>query len=772
MRIFINSRTQSTHARAAAFKSLATAPKSLKGQKQSQATNSNQTTKAMTILDLTYDETRNPSRRDPRNFISSPRGDELYKATANILPWEAATWDTGDRVVVPSVFLEKIVRLAPVPDPDGLSSLSFITRTLDCDGWLRAAITVLIDEGLIHDQDEDERWNLVIFEHPQDLQQRADRLVAELVDVPEMEVTPSAFEWLEGFDDRPEDREIAWLAGITMADLTKTTKNLQSYTDLALMLGPRSTAASRIQPGGTFHSMVGQGGTGGQLCTAMTTFYYPAGQALGSISPAFLAPRLADFLVESKWPFPYEQAFSKWVDYSFDLPRQAAWKTATRQQWAAMIQGRLPYAVSTNLPMQNEVFKDYLTDPAKLVRAMQTLGDSILSGDEGQKLPFYKVMEIEAHLERFYQATITSEREEGGDTDAILEKLQDRIMAAKGSAKVPAADRDDDDIRGPKPGQMTRALAEKSYSSLEAKHIDKLRAGNTTNDDRLVMFADNFAAESVIPKAVLLAAKGVRLSVYTGHGGSDYLAILHGERHLLSMYLGQSIAYDHDLGSVPKDLKTFVYDPAETQLTRDFEWGKLDPLNKCLLKLRGEEAGTEFHQYKTTNVYHDGDMIRNVSELYGKKFDALGFQRDVPEGKGLSFRQFMSRILRIQKFAVALDTEEQRGAYALIDDYVYRAYEAAAASAKRTIYSASPADKQLSSWLGPEEMVVIELEATLKAIGEHATHRRNMGSIFGKKTKAAHLSGFAVAGGHDPTPGAPGKTKDKPSDKKKGGKDK
>ena len=168
-------------------------------------------------------------------------------------------------------------------------------------------------------------------------------------------------------------------------------------------------------------------------------------------------------------------------------------------------------------------------------------------------------MEIEAHLERFYQATITSEREEGGDTDAILEKLQDRIMAAKGSAKVSAADRDDDDIRGPKPGQMTRALAEKSYSSLEAKHIDKLRAGNTTNDDRLVMFADNFAAESVIPKAVLLAAKGVRLSVYTGHGGSDYLAILHGERHLLSMYLGQSIAYDHDLGSVPKDLKTFVY---------------------------------------------------------------------------------------------------------------------------------------------------------------------------------------------------------------------
>ena len=114
-------------------------------------------------------------------------------------------------MVVPSVFLEKIVRLAPVAvsDPDGLSSLNFITRTLDCDGWLREAITVLIGEGLIHDKDEDDRWHLVIFEHPQDLQQRADRLVVELADAPEMEVTPSAIEWLEEFDDRPEDQEVA-----------------------------------------------------------------------------------------------------------------------------------------------------------------------------------------------------------------------------------------------------------------------------------------------------------------------------------------------------------------------------------------------------------------------------------------------------------------------------------------------------------------------------------------------------------------------------------
>ena len=84
----------------------------------------------------------------------------------------------------------------------------------------------------------------VIFEHPQYLQQRADRLVVELADAPEMEVTPSAIEWLEEFDDRPEDQEVAqrgWAASPWPTYLTKTTKNLQRKLcrPVALMLGPQ-----------------------------------------------------------------------------------------------------------------------------------------------------------------------------------------------------------------------------------------------------------------------------------------------------------------------------------------------------------------------------------------------------------------------------------------------------------------------------------------------------------------------------------------------------
>ena len=44
-----------------------------------------------------------------------------------------------------------------------------------------------------------------------------------------------------------------------------------------------------------------------------------------------------------------------------------------------------------------------------------------------------------------------------------------------------------------------------------------------------------------------------------------------------------------------------------------------------------------------------------------------------------------------------MGADEQKGAYALIDDMVKRAYLAAAAACKRCVYGLSPADKKLSA---------------------------------------------------------------------------
>jgi hypothetical protein len=152
-------------------------------------------------------------------------------------------------------------------------------------------------------------------------------------------------------------------------------------------------------------------------------------------------------------------------------------------------------------------------------------------------------------------------------------------------------------------------------------------------------------------------------------------------------------------------------------------------------------VGTTFHTYSLKNLYHDGDMLRYIEDLYGKLFEALGYPPKVEETEGLTFRGFIKRILKLQKFAMALASEEQKGAHAMIDDLVQRAYVAAAAAAKRIIYGPSPADRRLRAWVDADETVVIELFDALETMTDVASFRRKMGGIFTAKAKAAAIGG-------------------------------
>ena len=246
--------------------------------------------------------------------------------------------------------------------------------------------------------------------------------------------------------------------------------------------------------------------------------------------------------------------------------------------------------------------------------------------------------------------------------------------------------------------------------------------------------------------AVLFATAGMRISLYVGQGG-DFLSLLHDRRHLMSAFTGRRLAYNEDLDGVPTGLENYQYDEEEMRKTLDFEFGKLDPLNCCILKMRGEEAGTEFAKYDTKNVYHDGEMLSTIQDLYGKKFEALGYSREVPEATGLSFRGFMSKLKKIQETALALDGDEQRRAHEMITDYVERGYAAAGAHGARTVYGACPADRRLYEWIGADERVAVELDMTLTALSDMATFRRRMGSVLMRKTQAATLTSFSTAGG-------------------------
>ena len=85
-------------------------------------------------------------------------------------------------------------------------------------------------------------------------------------------------------------------------------------------------------------------------------------------------------------------------------------------------------------------------------------------------------------------------------------------------------------------------------------------------DDKLEMIKECFGAKTrILPKAVLLATTGSKLSVYTGARGTDFLTLLHGQRHLLGLYLMRSLAYDEVEQEVPTHMRTMTYDENESQ---------------------------------------------------------------------------------------------------------------------------------------------------------------------------------------------------------------
>ena len=69
--------------------------------------------------------------RNPMNLISFPKDGVVSTATANSWPWKASGAHTPSRCVVPSVYVEALFRLVPVPDPIKIITEMFMTKCLD-----------------------------------------------------------------------------------------------------------------------------------------------------------------------------------------------------------------------------------------------------------------------------------------------------------------------------------------------------------------------------------------------------------------------------------------------------------------------------------------------------------------------------------------------------------------------------------------------------------------------------------------------------------------
>ena len=690
---------------------------------------------------MQWDETLS-NEPNAMNYITVPKTDKLYLGTAQAMPWADSGAHAPDNKVIPSAYIERLFKHAQVEAPGDLGTVRVIEKCLGITEYLDEAVGLLIEQGLFYnDQDGTEK----VYDDYDDLCQEADMIVQAFKDDPKLIVTAESMEWLHDARRGAEEDAIKWFYEVTWKDMTAITNTLELYVELILTIGPRFTHEVRVDQQSVFYSMVG-GTAGGQLLTAVRQYYHHSTPASVVIAPSLLQTRLAQFFFDTQWPAPYRQDYKDAMEYIFELPKRAAWKTATRQEWVTMVQNKLKKAITRDLPTLEQLLHDALDDSTRLVMEVQTIGDMLLEGEGAAKLPLWNIQEVEGKLARDHGALIASEREEGLDTDEILVKLKARLKqhSTQPTSKV---EEGGDEFRGPKPGQMSKALGDKEYTRLEAQYRSVVEDQASTTVDKLSMLGDLLAAKPVLFKAVLFATKGVRMTAYVGGEGSDFLALLHGERHLLELLFGQTLAYDEDKGSVPEDLATFMLSQEEVRRLCDFAWEDLDPLNCCILTLKTEEAGTTFNKHDTRRVYHDSDMITNVADLYGKLFESIGYSKSVTEEEGYSFKGYMMEIKRILKFAMGLPPEEQKGAFRMIDDYVRRAYVAAAASAKRTIYGACPAERRLHAWISAEETVVLELRKTLGALKEHATHRRRMGSIFGNKPVAANLPGYSSVGG-------------------------
>ena len=703
----------------------------------------------VSTIDAEWDEDRGGDRT-PENFISFPEMGSFCQRTKKALPWERSKHESR-RMIVPSVWLEGLFREANVEAPHTLNTTTdrFLCRGLGLKEFLTAALQLLIDEGLLEEEDEHGDTLLIDCVDADDLQRRADAKVIELRDQAALTVTGDSFDWLNGFDGRPQDAPISWFHGLTLANLCEHTGTLRSYCDLAHLVGPRATAEGRIDPGSIFFQMVA-GPAGGQLGTSLKNYFYPATLGVVDVAPPFLVGRIEQFLRESAWPKVYRRQFNTTLEFAYDLPARARWPRAGRQEWVAMIRSKIAHALVDHLPVHNQLFEDFSDDLPKLVREVEALGDDVLPDAGGVKLPFWRIEETEAYVSANFQDFITAEKEGGTTAEHLLAKLRERVRMSRtketGKADASATPLTDD-LRAPKPAQLAKATAAKAYSGLEIKHAVALQKRGVTTEEKLDAIRDGFTADTVLPKAVLLATKGARLTAYLGQEGTDFLSLLHELRHLLTRYFGQTLAFDADLKSVPEELKRFVLDQSQVDLLCNLEWEKMDVLNFAILVLLGQEVGTKFKKHDVKELYHDADMIRNVTDVFDKLFQGIGYPDKVAPAEGVTYREFMAKIARLQKYALALTGDEQAGAYKMIDGLVRRAMVAAAAHAKRVIYGVSPADRALRAWLEPDEPLLEELDNTLAELLKTSTYRRNMGGIFGETPTAPSLRGFSTSDG-------------------------
>ena len=103
-------------------------------------------------VDIAFDEERGGPRHH-NNYLSMPESGAFYRATKKIFAWETCGPHDSGRKIVPSIFVENLFRCAPIPDLSQLRGKRLITFCLDTNRFLVDALSLLVGEGLLRDEE-------------------------------------------------------------------------------------------------------------------------------------------------------------------------------------------------------------------------------------------------------------------------------------------------------------------------------------------------------------------------------------------------------------------------------------------------------------------------------------------------------------------------------------------------------------------------------------------------------------------------------------------
>jgi len=301
------------------------------------------------------------------NNLSFPEDGDFYVATKDALPWTPAGRDDLGRVLVPATFVESLFEKAEVEntaewkDAD-TEEFRFLTRCLGLKEYMGDALEVLIENGLIHGEDSELR--VYGGEDPlTELYRKAAEVVMCVRDEEAMRVTEKSWDWTNAFEEHGAGARLKCAHEITLRALVEKTGDLTLYCDLAKKVGPRGTTEGRNDSSFCLAVL----GESGMLFGAIKKFY-GHDETVTDVGPDLWRARVPDFLQDSKLPKVYRQEYASWRDYMFTLGKQASWRTATRAEWAKLVEPVLSLALDREFPTLAELFQDLKADPVRLVK--------------------------------------------------------------------------------------------------------------------------------------------------------------------------------------------------------------------------------------------------------------------------------------------------------------------------------------------------------------------------------------------------------------------